>query len=92
MKTVKNINAKSKIFKNKKLIFYIAMMALPVIQFSIMYIAVNFNSILLAFKEYDHTTGQYFFTGFQNFTKVFDKIAEYEFLRQTIPNSILVFF
>ena len=91
MKIVKNINVKEKVFQNKKLTFYIAMMALPVIQFSIMYVGVNLNSILLAFKDYDIDTGKYVLTGFQNFTKVFEKISTDTFLQYTIPNSILIF-
>ena len=38
---------------DKKLIFYIACFALPVLQFLIFYIGVNFQSILLAFQKYD---------------------------------------
>ena len=90
MRTVNNIKTKGKVF-NKKLIFYIVMMSLPVIQFSIMYIGVNLNSILLAFKEYDVNTGQYFVTGFKNFLSVFEKIETNNFLQHTIPNSILIF-
>ena len=67
MKTVDNINVKGNVFQNKKLIFYIAMMAIPVIQFCIMYIGVNFNSILLAFQKYNIDTGRYVYNGFQNF-------------------------
>jgi ABC-type sugar transport system permease subunit len=91
MKTVKTINVKEKVFKNKKLIFYIVMMALPVIQFSLMYVGVNLNSILLAFKKYDIETGRYAFIGFQNFVEVFEKISSEPFLKYTIPNSILIF-
>ncbi len=35
-------------------IFFIVMMALPVLQFIIFYIVVNFNSILLAFQNYNN--------------------------------------
>ena len=91
MKTVKNINVKRKVFQNKKLMFYIAMMAIPVIQFCIMYVGVNINSILLAFKEYSVNTGRYVYIGFQNFVDVFDKIKSDTFLQYTIPNSIQIF-
>ena len=91
MKTVKNINVKGSIFKNKKSIFYIAMMALPVIQFCLMYIGVNLNSILLAFKEYDIDAGRYVYKGFENFTEVFQKITSETFIQYTLPNSLLIF-
>ncbi len=35
-------------------IFYVVMMALPILQFIIFYIVVNFNSILLAFQNYNN--------------------------------------
>ena len=38
---------------NKKLIFYCAFMAYPVLQFVIFYLFVNFNSVLLSFKDID---------------------------------------
>ncbi len=38
--------------KTKKLIFCIAVLALPLLQVAIMYFGVNFNSFFLAFKEY----------------------------------------
>ena len=91
MKTVDNINVKGNVFLNKKLIFYIAMMAIPVIQFCIMYIGVNFNSILLAFQKYNIDTGRYVSNGFQNFVQVFDKLKDETFLQYTIPNSIQIF-
>lgn len=91
MKTVKNINVKKKFFQDKKLMFYIAMMAIPVIQFCIMYVGVNLNSILLAFKDYDADTGRYFYSGFQNFIEVFKEIGTDTFLESKLPNSILIF-
>ena len=38
--------------KKKRLIFYIAVIALPVLQFAIFYLYVNFNSVILAFQKY----------------------------------------
>lgn len=54
--------------KRADLRFYCIMMALPVFQFCVMWIGTNFNSILLAFKEYDVN---YDFTwSLNNFTRV----------------------
>ena len=39
--------------KQKDLRFYCLMMAIPILQFCIMWIGVNFNSIILSLKEYD---------------------------------------
>ncbi len=58
--------------QQKRLIFYCIMIALPLLQFCICYIYVNFNSILMAFKLYDD---DYFLApqtfSFKNFEKAF---------------------
>lgn len=63
-----------KVFRTKKdLLFYGILMFLPVLQFCIFYIYVNFNSILMAFQEYNLTDkgGVFSFTGFDNFISIF---------------------
>ncbi len=68
--------------RRKETIFYIAVMALPILQFIIFYIIINFNSFLLAFQKYSGSaTDRYFFVGFDNFAEMFDNLAK--------PNSIL---
>lgn len=63
----------------KKLLFYIALLILPIIQFLIFYVYVNFNSILLAFKEYNPTSESfndaYQFVWFKNIGQVFQDFA-----------------
>jgi ABC-type sugar transport system permease subunit len=58
-------------------IFYVAMIAIPLIQFCIFYLYVNFNSILLAFKHYawDDASARYAETwvGWMNFRNIFSK-------------------
>lgn len=54
----------------RSLIFYILLMAVPTVQFVVFYICVNFNSFLLAFKDYE-TTDKYVFTLTKNFTTWF---------------------
>ena len=49
----------------RSLLFYSIMSAWPVLQFCVFYIGVNFNSILLAFKEYTNETD--FTWSFHNF-------------------------
>ena len=62
---------KSKTMRKRDFIFYLLLLALPLLQFIIFYIGVNFNSILLAFKNIDPTTGKESFIGFENFKRVF---------------------
>ena len=44
--------------KSKRLIFFICILALPLIQFAIFYLYVNFNSIILAFQNYAQKDGE----------------------------------
>ena len=61
-----------KIFVGSKVqekIFIFTVLFFPILQFIVMYLAVNFNSIVLAFQEYRGTELQ--FAGFDNFKRVF---------------------
>ena len=59
---------------DKKMLFYIGLLALPLLQFCVFYIYVNFKFIILAFQEYDVQNFTYEFVGLSNFTTVFDKV------------------
>lgn len=69
---------------NKKKIFYYGLMALPLLQFCIFYIGVNFQSILLAFQDYDNLNGKFVFLSGDIFKNFKDIILEY-----TIKNNII---
>ncbi len=71
------------------MIFTLALLAYPMLQFIIFYICVNFNSILLAFKRYDG--GDYVFQGFGNFKRIFDMLKSEEFIQTALWNSVWVF-
>ena len=80
---------KSRIDK-KALIFYCLMFAFPVAQFCVFYIGVNFNSIILAFKDYDPITGVYTWLGFDNFVRFFNEIFAGNTLTYAIKNSLIL--
>ena len=67
-----------KISKSKKdLIFYLTLAIIPIAQFLVFYIFVNFNSILLAFQNYyydDNGLLTITFAGFDNFVQAFKDI------------------
>lgn len=70
------IKSKSKTFRSaRSKWFYIGFMALPLLQFCIFYIGVNFNSFLLAFKtiSFNGETKQYYTSAFNfdNFVRWF---------------------
>lgn len=81
--------------KRNKLIFYIICASLPILQFCIFYIGVNFNSIALSFKKYVNVgdgNWDYTFAKFENYKNLFKMFAEQEYLQKSILNSVKVFF
>ena len=81
---------KSRVFKNKSaLLFYICIVALPTLQFLIFYVGVNFNSIILAFKEYDGDVAH--FAGFDNFILAFQNLANSPEVNPAIKNSLILY-
>ena len=85
--------------RKKELLAYVLFLAIPVLQFIVFYIGVNFNSILLAFKEYtpvlqpDGTYRyDYAFAGFENFKDIIAEFTgENPTLRIALTNSFLVY-
>ena len=69
-------NRSNKVKSGKKdAIFFYALLILPVLQFVIFYIYVNFNSILMSFQRYDSTKASFVFLSdnlFKNFQGVFE--------------------
>ena len=76
--------------KKSRLIFYICGVAWPVIEFIVFYVFVNFNSILLSFRNFDIQSG-YSFAGIDNFKRVFSEIATQPFLKTAFKNTFLIF-
>ena len=71
------------------LLFYLSLIALPLIQFVIFYVVVNANSIALAFKHYEYIDGQYVVSNayFENFAQVFKDLFTSEELKYCLRNS-----
>lgn len=74
-------------------VFFYVMVALPIIQFIIFYIVVNFNSILLAFKEYTVTDKglETVWVKFDNFKDIVHQWKTIPKLQYLIPNAFLYF-
>ena len=79
---------KSKRNRSEKLFFWL-LVALPLLQFAVFYIGVNFNSILLAFKSYNATDGTQSWVWFENFVSVWNEIADGTLLIR-LGNSVIV--
>lgn len=71
-------------------IFYTILVFFPMLQFTIFYLGVNVNSILLAFKSYGED-GKYYWSGFDNFKTLFTNFRELTLFRVGVVNSFLVF-
>ena len=81
--------------KRKNLIFYISLMAVPVLHYIIFYLIVNFNSISLSMKSYTYgTAGKgegYSFVWFDNFKTVFADLFNTEEYAYAFKNSCVTF-
>ncbi len=87
---MKNLSTKQRKKISPKLVFYIALMALPVLQFCVFYIGVNFQSLLLAFQKYDTLNSEFFVEWdnlWQNFKQIFKDI---DILWTCLKNSLVV--
>ncbi len=83
---------KEKTLKSKnreQLLFYYLVLLLPIVQFIIFYVVINFRSILLAFQDYDIEIG-YSFIGFINFKTVFQNFAS-GLLWKALFNSLMFY-
>ncbi len=74
--------------KRKQLLFYIAIVGLPVLQFICFYVYTNIQGVILAFQEYDYDTGIYSFIGLENFKKVIQNVKNDMYLKPALLNSI----
>ncbi len=76
--------------KRQNLIFYILMVAFPIVQFCVFYIYSKVQSIILAFQEYEMVSGvvSVAFAGFGNFAEAFTIIKDNLFM---IKNSAIMY-
>lgn len=77
--------------KMKDLIFYIGIIALPIVQVLIFYFGVNFRSFFLAFQKYNPDTLKYEFAGLLNFDNIFFYMTHENTLLTCIKNSVLAY-
>lgn len=87
MKKVKNWN------KNDWF-FYVGILIIPIVQICLFYIYVNFNSVMLSFKEYKEVADDvwsYSFNGFSNYGKVLHDLFSEYVLITSLKNSLKLF-
>lgn len=83
---------KKKKINTKTLLFYIAFMAWPVLQFAIFYIVVNLNSFLLAFQKLDVNTGEVVSWGLDHFSVWFKEGLDHTRLIDALGVSFKAYF
>ncbi len=75
--------------RRNEAIFYYSVIAFPLLQFLVFYVGVNFNSILLSFRDYSVTTaGGYSWVGFDNYIQFFKDFFYGNTLKEIALNSI----
>ena len=94
MKTSSDVrkNGLSNARVRKRFIFYCCILALPLLQFVIFYVYVNFNSFVMAFTKYENRLdgAGYItsFAGFDHFETAFKRLSDSSYM---ILNSLLLF-
>lgn len=78
--------------RRNELIFYCSLIALPFLHYLIFYVFVNFNSILMAFREYKvaNGVGSVVF-GFGNFKQIIKDLVYGTAMKEMIGNSLLFY-
>lgn len=82
-KKLKDLSTES----TKRLIFYIIMMALPVIHVAVFYFGINISSFALAFQKPNFDGTGFVFAGFENFAEIFKEFREEEYMWMMVKNS-----
>jgi ABC-type sugar transport system permease subunit len=89
-KSSKNTNGYFKKASFSKNLFVWSFLAYPLILFLVFYVGVNFNSIIMAFRNYQDGSTQ--FVGFQNFTEFMSRLfADGDIIRISVKNSLIIY-
>ncbi|MBO4262415.1 MAG: sugar ABC transporter permease, partial [Clostridia bacterium] len=78
--------------KRKRLIFYICGVSLPLAQFAIMYVWVNFSSFGLAFMSYSSIDERYSFVGLKNIADAFEFLFTTDYMQVALLRGVLLYF
>jgi multiple sugar transport system permease protein len=77
-------------YHREDVIFYIALLVFPLLQFCIFYLGVNTNSVVLAFQKYGSSGNT--FAGWSNFRAIIDEWNNTSILKDALKNSIIIWF
>ena len=71
------------------LIFYVGIIALPILQLLIFYIYVNFNSVLMSFQQYDTLKDEFTWNLTTNFVRLWEEVKS-SILLDAFKNSLII--
>lgn len=74
----------------KEKVFIWSIWILPIIVFVMMQLGSSIRSILLAFQDYDISTGSYYWVGFQTLGQVFTDFVTNQLIVVSIKNSMII--
>lgn len=73
----------------KNALFFWCLIGPALLQFAVMYVFVNFNSLLMAVRAYDIDSNTWSFIGFKNFEALFYDFSHLPELRDGLQNSFI---
>lgn len=80
--------------KQRRLRFFVLGITIPLLQFLIMWVYVNFDSFALAFQKYEifgENAGKYVFDGLNNFRDIIDDFKAHSYLRDGIWRGFCIY-
>lgn len=87
---VKSVQTMSKRKWNER-VFLISVWIIPLIEFLVLYVYINLNSILLAFKSVSSDEFEYAWAGFQNFKNFINTVFNDPTLDYVFVNSFIIY-
>ena len=73
----------------KNTLFFWCLIGPALLQFLVMYLFVNFNSLLMSVRAYDIESNTWYFIGFRNFESLFYDFSHLPELRDGLQNSFI---
>ena len=73
-----------------ELIFYICLVALPLLQVAVFYIYVNLNSFAMSFQTYDSVAGKFTWDFGANFSRFWQELTKSSLLWDAFVNSLIL--
>ena len=74
----------------KRSVFYYGMLLIPVLQFCLFYVYVNFDSFCMAFTKFDYDSGRFVFVGAETIKEIFHHYTTFDARGSTGRSALLL--